>query len=122
MDGNLTQEMQLILNALANGVFGTDAEGTVTFCNEALLHLTGYSREEVVGKNAHDVLHHCRPDGTKCPREECAFQAAIKGSEPTQVVVGPLSKKDGSSVPVEYCGRPLQQPVEHTSYVAIIRD
>lgn len=63
----LQAELQLILNAVVEGVCGLDAQGNATFCNDALLSMTGYSEDEFVGKNVHTLLHHSRPDGTTYP-------------------------------------------------------
>jgi PAS domain S-box-containing protein len=115
-------EHQFILDALVEGVCGIDAGGTITFCNDALSVMTGYSKEEIVGKNAHDLLHHSRADGSEYPHEECDLSKAILGGTPRQVVGGPLWKKDGSYIPVEYCGRPTQRDGSRTCYVATIKD
>ena len=122
MINEFNSEHQFILDALVEAIFGIDAEGTITFCNEALSVMTGYSKKEIVGENAHDLLHHSRPDGSRFPREECDLSKAILGKKPRQVVGGPLWKKDGSYVPVEYCGRPMQRDGSRTCYVATIRD
>jgi len=115
-------EHQFILDALVEGILGIDAEGTITFCNDALSRMTGYSKEEIVGENAHDLLHHSRVDGSRYPREECDLTKAIVGGRPRQMVGGPLWKKDGTYIPVEYCGRPLQRNGSRTCYVGTIRD
>jgi PAS domain S-box-containing protein len=115
-------EHQFILDALVEGIYGIDAERTITFCNDALSRMTGHSKEEIVGQNAHDLLHQSRVDGKGCPREECDLPKAILGGEPRQVVGGTLWKKDGSSIPVEYCERPMQRLGSRTCYVATISD
>ena len=70
-DGTLSTELQFILNAIGEGLCGVDAVGRATFCNEALLKLTGYSQEEVLGKNLHKLLHYRRLDGAYYPEEAC---------------------------------------------------
>jgi len=105
----LNTEHQFILDALVEGICGIDAEGTITFCNDALSQMTGHSKEEIVGKNAHDLLHHSRADGTRYPREQCDLSQAILGGKPRLVVGGPLWRKDGSYIPAECCGRPTQR-------------
>ena len=121
MIDELNTEHQFILDALVEGICGIDAEGTITFCNDALSQMTGHSKEEIVGKNAHDLLHHSREDGSRLPREECDLSRAILGGKPRQVV-GPLWKKDGSYIPAEYCGRPTRRFGGRTCYIATIRD
>jgi PAS domain S-box-containing protein len=70
----LKAELQLILNAIVEGLCGLDVEGNVTFCNDTLLKMTGYRADEIIGSNFHELLHHSRPNGTKYPAEDCAFQ------------------------------------------------
>jgi PAS domain S-box-containing protein len=65
--GELNAELQLILNATVEDLCGLDAGGNVTFCNDALLQMTGYRADEMIGKNLHELLHPSRPDGTKYP-------------------------------------------------------
>ena len=122
MNNELSQEQQFILDAVAKSICGMDREGTVTFCNDALLELTGYATEEIVGKNAHDVLHRCRPDGTEFPREECDLHKSILLGEPAHISKGVLWKENGTCIPVEYRGRQLRAPVKRTHYVVAIKD
>ncbi len=122
MINEFNTEHQFILDALVEGICGIDEEGTITFCNEALSRMTGHSREEIVGKNMHDLLHHSREDGSKYPRQECGLSRAIVDRKPAQEFGGPLWKKDGSYIPVEYCGRPMRRFGSRTCYVATIKD
>ncbi len=122
MENELDREHQLILDAIADGICGLNTQGTITFCNDALLQMTGYARHEVVGQNAHDLLHHSRPDGTKVPRAECDLRKAVRQGEATQVAGGLLWRKDGTNLPVEYWGRPVQSRGGRTSYIAMMKD
>jgi len=62
-------ELQLILNAVVEGFCALDAGGNITFCNDALLRMTGYRTEEIIGNNLHELLHHSRSDGRICHSE-----------------------------------------------------
>jgi two-component system sensor histidine kinase/response regulator len=55
-------ELQPVLNAVVACLCGLDAEGRVTFCNDALLSTTGYRADEMIGKNLHELLHPSRSD------------------------------------------------------------
>jgi PAS domain S-box-containing protein len=48
----LNAELQLILNAITEGLCGVDAGGNATFCNAALLKMTGYRTDELIGKSS----------------------------------------------------------------------
>ncbi|MGH9643745.1 MAG: PAS domain-containing protein, partial [Terriglobales bacterium] len=67
----LQAELQLILNAIVEGLCGVDAHDNVTFCNEALLKITGYQADELIGKNIHEAVHYRLPDGAPFPEAEC---------------------------------------------------
>ncbi len=96
----LQAELQLILNAVVEGVCGL-AEGNATFCNDALLSMTGYRTEELVGKNVHTLLDHSRPDGTTYPAEECAFRKGSETGQATHIVGEFLWRKNGICFPTE---------------------
>jgi PAS domain S-box-containing protein len=55
-------ELQLILNAIVEGPCEVSTDGNVTFCNEALLKITSYWAEELIGSNLHEMIHRRRSD------------------------------------------------------------
>ena len=121
-EGELQAELQEIVDAVESGVCGLDAQGNATFCNEALLKMTGYRAEEIVGQNVHGLLHHSRPDGSRYPAEECSFRKAIDAHRAVHVSNEFLWRKDRSCFPTEYWVRPLPRPSIGTCYVATVKD
>jgi PAS domain S-box-containing protein len=85
-DSELRTELQVILNAVVEGLCGLDAEGKVTFCNDALLKMTGYGTEEIIGSAFDELLHHGPPDGSQDPGGECAFRKAIDSRQAIHIV------------------------------------
>jgi two-component system, NtrC family, sensor kinase len=120
--GESKAELQLVLNAIVEGLCGLDARGNVTFCNDALLKMTGYRTEELIGNNLHELLHRSRPDGTKYPAEECAFRTAIDAQQAIHIVGEFLWRKDGTCFPAEYWAHPLQRASSLTAYVVTFQD
>ncbi len=114
-------ENQALLDAIAKGVCGVDLTGKIVFCNEALLAISGFAREELVGRNLHEVLHPKRADETQAT-EECLLHRAILNRELVQLNENLLRHKDSESIPVEFSGRPLQSPIGGAWYVATIKD
>jgi len=55
-------------------IVGIDARWRITVCNRAMLHLTGFHREEVLGRDIRDFL----PRDQRGPLTR-AFQAALRG-------------------------------------------
>ncbi len=115
-------DFQLILNAIVEGVCGLDAAGKATFCNEALLQMTGHQADELVGKSVHQLLHHSRADGTKYPSEECVFTKAFERGQPVHIVGEFLWRKDGTSFPADYWAHPLQSTSSPTVAVVTVQD
>ncbi len=105
--GRLGAELQLILDAIGEGLCGVDENGSTTFCNDALLRMTGLTREGMVGKSLHRVLHYKRADGTPYPEEECPLHAATIARREFHMVADILWRKDGTSFPAEYWARPV---------------
>jgi diguanylate cyclase (GGDEF)-like protein/PAS domain S-box-containing protein len=101
------EQLQLILNSTAEGIYGLDKDMKCTFINAAGLKLLGYNtQEELLGRNMHDVIHHSWPDGSKMPVEDCqiwrSFMNGQGGSNDNEV----FWKKDGSSFYSAYFSYP----------------
>ena len=120
--GDLQNEMQLILNALVEGICGVDARGNATFCNQVLLSMTGYSTEEVIGKNAHALMHQSRPDGTGYPEEDCPLRKALDSGQKLHLDRELIWQKGGTSLAVEYWVHPLQECSSETVCVVTVHD
>lgn len=103
------QRTRLILESTAEGIFGVDTEGNITFVNPAACDLLGYKREELIGHSSHGLIHHHRPDGGVYPQEACPMQAASKLGKASRVDDEFLWRKDGSGFPVEYNATPVMK-------------
>ncbi len=91
-----------LLNATSEGIYGLDSHGAISFVNPAITTILGYTREELLGKTAHKLLHHTRQDGEPYPTRDCPIYKILQeggtGVYDNEIVW----KKDGSSIPVEY--------------------
>jgi PAS domain S-box-containing protein len=102
----LTHHKDLILESVAEGIFGLDREGKMTFVNSTAAQLLGYEVSELIGEKHHDKLHHSRKDGTPFPQIECPINAAYRdgiGHNGVEI----FWRKDGTSMPVEYRSNPI---------------
>jgi PAS domain S-box-containing protein len=109
---------ELLLNSVADGVFGVDDHGRLTFINPAATRMLGYDASDVLGQDAHDRLHHASPDGVgSCP----AAVALRQGQEYRSSDDG-LWRRDGRRVPVDLVVTPLQQDGNTLGAVVTFRD
>ncbi len=101
------ERTRLILESSAEGIFGTDSEGRITFVNPAACGMLGFSAEDLVGQPSHDAFHHHRPDGSEYPKEACPMYAAYTHGKASRIDDELLWRKDGTGLPVEYGATPI---------------
>jgi PAS domain S-box-containing protein len=99
--------MELILKSVGEGVYGVDVHGDTTFVNPSAAELTGYSAEEMIGRDLHDIIHHSGPDGTPYPPEECKVHLTVKDGVARRVMDEVFWKRDGTFFFVEYVVTPI---------------
>jgi PAS domain S-box-containing protein len=104
------QLVKLLVDSAPGAMYGIDADGNCTFVNPAGLRLLGYDdASEVLGKKAHLLLHHTRPDGTTYPWQECPVFRSFCDDHEVHVEDELFWRKDGSSFPVEYSSRQIRR-------------
>lgn len=103
----LTRQSDSILESVGDGIYCIDFEGRVTVVNSAAAQMLGYSREEMLGRVMHNLVHHTRADGTLYPGEESPIHKSLSSFGTTRVTDEVFWRKDGTSFPVEYVARPL---------------
>ena len=101
------ERSRLILESSAEGIFGTDTEGRITFVNPAACRMLGFAAEELIGKPSHAAFHQRRADGSEYPKEECPMFAAYTRGEASRIDDEFLWRKDGAGLPVEYGAMPM---------------
>ncbi len=120
---SLEQRQELILNSVAEGIYGVDLEGRTTFINRPMESLTGWAANELIGANQHELLHHSHESGRHHPASECPVYATFRDSRPRFVDDDVFWRKDGSSFPVEYSSTPIRDDRGDTvGTVVVFRD
>ena len=101
------ERTRLILESSAEGIFGVDTRGEITFVNPAACRLLGFSAEEMVGRGSHGLIHHHRPDGSEYVVGQSPMYAAYVRGEASRIDDEFLWRKDGVGLPVEYGATPM---------------
>ncbi len=99
---------RLILESSADGMFGINPEGCITFINPAACRMLGYTPAELVGRHAHPAIHHSYPDGTPYAEEDCPMLRALREQRSIRVDEEVLWRTDGSQLPVTYAVQPMR--------------
>ncbi len=116
-------ELRLILDSVAEGVYGINPFGICTFCNARCLELLGYEHEQdLIGKNMHVLIHHKRQDGFALPMSECNIHRASVAGEMYHAEDEVFWRADGTSFPVEYYMFPKYRDCAITGSVVTFTD
>ena len=86
--------MQLILDSVADGVFTVDADWRITSWNHAAEQITGFSKEEAIGKRCHDVFR-----ANVC-QEGCVLRRTMKTGENMVNLPINILTKEGLEKPI----------------------
>lgn len=100
--------LQLLLDSVAEGIYGLDNEGGCTFVNAAFLRILGYGEAgEIVGKSMHELIHHTHVDGSPYLVKECRVYQAFRERQDIHVDDEVFWCRDGTAVAVEYWSHPI---------------
>lgn len=92
------RQSRALLDVLPAAVYTTDAEGRITYYNEAAVELSG--RRPKLGSDQWCVTWRLyRPDGTPLPHDECPMAVALKENRPIRGAEAVAERPDGSRVP-----------------------
>jgi PAS domain S-box-containing protein len=98
----LARDHDRILEFAGEGIYHVDERGIVAFANPAAAELLGWSADELVGKPAHELFHHTRPDGRPYPREDCPIHGPNAAERGKPLSGDRFWRRDGTSFPVHY--------------------
>jgi PAS domain S-box-containing protein len=101
-------QAEALLQSTSDGVYGIDHEGRVTFMNTSMAETLGFTAAEVIGRNAHDLLHHTTIKGSVYQVSDCPIYKALNQGEAVRLENEIIWRKDGTSMPVEYVVSPIR--------------
>jgi PAS domain S-box-containing protein len=101
------RQLRDILDALPAAIYTTDAEGRITYYNEAAVEMSG--RRPELGKDQWCVTWKLFwPDGTALPHDECPMAVALKQGEAVRGYEAVAERPDGTRVPFVPYPTPLR--------------
>jgi PAS domain S-box-containing protein len=117
------EQVRLLLNSTAEGIYGIDLEGYCTFCNPSALKMLGYENEsDFLGKHIHDLIHHTTLNGENISQEDCLICQAVEGEEFVQSDDDVFWRSDGSWFHTEYWGHRIEKDGELIGTVVTFHD
>lgn len=104
----LARDRDRILEFAGEGIYHVDGDGRITFANPAAEAMLGWSAEALIGKPAHEMLHHTRADGTRYPRADCPLHADPEHAV-DRITDDVFWRRDGTRVHVQYTSAPVRE-------------
>jgi PAS domain S-box-containing protein len=112
--------LELLLEAMPDGVVVADRNGCILFANRAVAALSGYSKDELVGKPVEDLVPIALRARHKGHRRDYVGRRPVARPMGTELNIQLLTK-DQQSIPVDIALSPVQTTAG-TAVVAAIRD
>ena len=97
----------MLLESTDERIYSIDIGHRCTIINRSAARMLGYTPDEVIGKNMHELIHNKRLDGSPCRSDECCIFQATRTGSGCRVSDDVFWRKDGSSFPVEYSSYPI---------------
>ncbi len=91
-----------VINSITDGVFAVDRQLNITNFNAAAQSITGFKRDEALGKKCFDVLQ-----GSHCTGGNCLLNLAVCKGETGYATDIVINSRRGKLIPVEISVRPL---------------
>ena len=111
-------QFETIVLKTVNGVLLLNTDGTIKFMNPGAAKMLGYKPDDIIGQNAHEVIHVHEP---ACSKENCRVLRSVQtnGSYIGEEV---LRKKNGEKITVHLNANAFIQGDKSIGSVVIIRD
>ena len=118
----LARQNEALLTSVADGIYGVDRDGLVTFVNPATAATLGYAVEDLLGRDPHETFHAPRDDGTPFPGDECYLAQAVRDGATVSAEADRYRRADGTIIPVEVTASPLRDDDGVRGAVVAFRD
>ena len=114
--------LKSLTDALGEGVVANDASGACTFVNAEAERLLGWSRDELLGKKVHDLIHYQTATGLPVAGDECPMHASVLSGHVFRSDFDAFTRKDGSLFPISVVAVPLFEGEHCVGSVAAFQD
>jgi PAS domain S-box-containing protein len=111
-----------ITETMGDGLYVLDAQGLCTYVNGEAERLLEWSREELVGKPLHDVIHTLNARGEHVQSCDCPIKLAVRSGQRAVLEDQVFMRRDGSVFPVAVVSQALFDDNGFVGSVAAFQD
>jgi PAS domain S-box-containing protein len=98
----VSYQNEMMLRWVNGAVLTVDRNGSIQDANAVALQTLGWQKDELIGRQIHETIHHSQDDGSEYPWDFCPVFAAIEDGSSHHVDGDVLWKKDGSSFSADF--------------------
>jgi PAS domain S-box-containing protein len=113
---------EYILEAVAEGIYGLDPDGSITFANPAACKLTGYNQQDLIGQSVFDLHFFAQWDGSGYPMKNSPIFKTLNAQILLSSDQDVMWRKAGDHFPVEYTCAPYLVGGESKGAVLAFQD
>ncbi|MCU7939390.1 MAG: PAS domain S-box protein [gamma proteobacterium symbiont of Bathyaustriella thionipta] len=114
--------LHLLTNTMGEGVYALDKKGICIFINLQAEKLLGYSANEILGKNIHNLIHFQDEQGNLIPVEQCESLNSVQRNQSYINEKQFFTRKGGSIFPVRVHSDPLFNQQDFSGSVTVFQD
>ncbi len=111
-----------ITTSLGEGVYALDRAGHLTFINPAAERMLGWTEAELLGRDAHKVIHVQPANGTRRPAEDSPVLEVMRSGTADRNEDAVLTRWDGTTFPGAYSAAPIITAGQVVGAVVTFRD
>ena len=124
---DMAMQNQALLESVGDGIYAVDLDGRIVSCNPSAAQATGWDPADLIGRNAHDVLHVAQsPEGSSAAHQHtwstCYINRALTHAQVARDQEDVYRRTDGSRFPVELTATPMMNEDRITGAVVVFRD
>ena len=125
MEERLREERRFlegVTDAMGEGMYVLDEAGICVFVNREAERILGRTREELLGKRLHDLIHHQDAHGRPVTNEECIVNRSVQQGNHFRSEQEVFTRPDGSMFPVSVSAVPLREGERVVGSVTVFQD
>lgn len=100
-------KMQAIADASVKPFYTLRPDSTCDLINSSAAGILGFTPEELMGKDMHEVIHYKRADGTLYPKKECGIMVTVRTGKIQECDEDVFWTKDDKPVRVRWASSPV---------------
>lgn len=111
-----------LLESSGEGIIALDRHGCITYANPIATELLGWPVADLLGRHAHNSIHHSRADGTPFLVMDCATSSKLAEGTPSLCHHDTYFRQDGTALAVVTATTPIIKAGEISGAIVVFME